>query len=93
VLSLNGDENIWAFLAVFFKWFKHPEFGSARKVHHDWVDDLVVFVPMVGSYGIVLATTRDHKETCLQQHRRCVEKLATVVQAVSGPYLQLLQFG
>ena len=29
VLSFDSDENIWAFLAVFFKWFIHPEFGFA----------------------------------------------------------------
>ena len=52
MLSLDGDENVWAFLTVFFKWFEHPEFGSARKVHHDRVDDLTLSVPMVRSCGL-----------------------------------------
>ena len=88
VLSLDGDENIWAILAVFFKWFKHPEFGFARKFHHDWVDDLIVFVPMVRSCGMILVMTRlgDRKESNSRQHTRCEEKLAIVVQAESGPY-------
>ena len=62
VLSFDGDENIGAFMAVFFKWFIHPEFGFARKVHHERVDDITIFIPMVRSCRIILATTRDHKE-------------------------------
>ena len=86
MLSLDGDENVWAFLTVFFKWFEHPEFGSARKVHHDRVDDLTLSVPMVRSCRITLVTTKDHKETNSRQYARCAEKLVIVVQAESGPY-------
>ena len=86
VLSFDGNENKWAFLSVFFEWFKHPEFRFAREVHHEWVDDLTIFVPMVRSCKIILVTTKDHKETNSRQYTRCEEKLVIVVQAESGPY-------
>ena len=74
VLSLDGDENIWAFMAVFFKRFKDPELGSTRKVHHEWVGDLAMFVPMTRCCGTILVTTKDLRDLNSRQHTRCTEK-------------------
>ena len=74
VLSLDGDKNIRAFMAVFFEWFKHPEFCSARKVHHDQVDNLTIFIPMVRSCRIILATrTRETIRKLTAAHALCRE--------------------
>jgi hypothetical protein len=87
VLSLDGDENIWAFYGGILQVVQNPEFGSTRKVHHERVDDIATFVPMVRSCGIILATTtRSNRYLNSRQHTRCAEKLVIVVQAESGPY-------